>query len=168
MKKIELNFKVQNMRITTMAKLTSKKTGKVRLYPAIIDTGAHQTTISKELFASLGQKEQDAYDVVVRGIKGATRGRSTIIDNFVLGEVDLGKTRITVMGVEREFENAIILGMNILAWFNISVSHYEKKITLVERQFKTFDTESRFYRKDIRSLSVLSSSEDEISSTTYP
>jgi len=84
-------------------------------------------------------------------------GFSTIIDNFIIGGVDIGKTRITVAEVSLEFKNIIMLGMNVLVWFNMLVSHSKKEITLSERRIKGLDKSNRFYRTDIFSRNVLAS-----------
>lgn len=107
------------------------------------------------LFNMLGFEEQSRLKVTITGINGKSEGFSTIIDNFLIGGVDLGKTRVTVSDVSPEFKNTIIMGMNVLVWFNILVSHAKREITLVERQIKGLDKSSRFYRTDIFSRNVL-------------
>ena len=79
------------------------------------------------------------------------------LDNFIIGGVDLGKTRITVSKLEPAYENIIILGMNILAWFNMLVSYGERKITLSQRRFKNIDNDTRFSRADIFTKNILAS-----------
>ncbi|MCL1842362.1 MAG: hypothetical protein FWF79_00960, partial [Defluviitaleaceae bacterium] len=60
-----------------------------------------------------------------------------------------------VSEVSPEFKNIIVLGMNVLLWFNALISHSKGEITLVERQIKGLDRTSRFYRTDIFSRNIL-------------
>ena len=80
-----------------------------------------------------------------------------MIDDFILGGVNLGKTRITVSKFEPEFENIVILGMNVLVWFNMLVSYGKREITLAERKIKNIDKSTRFNRADIFSQNILAS-----------
>ena len=124
---------------------------------AIVDTGASDTAMSLYLFKTLGYKEQSKLKTTITGINGKSEGFSTIIDNFVIGGVDLGKTRVTVSEVSPEFKNTVVLGMNVLVWFNMLISHSKGEISLSERQIKGMDTSNRFYRTDIFSRNVLAS-----------
>lgn len=152
---ITLPFEADKLKITTEVEL--KAPGRVSFTPfrAFLDTGSTDTVISNHLFMILGFKEQNRLKVTITGINGKSEGFSTIVDNFVVGGVDLGKVRVTVSDVSPEFKNTIILGMNVLVWFNILLSHNKREITLAERQIKGLDKSNRFYRTDIFSRNVL-------------
>jgi len=152
---IIMNIQLKKLKIVSSAKLMVGKNKKPMLYNAYVDTGSTDTTISEQLFASLGYKEQEKIPVTITGINGKSKGFSTIIDDFIIGSVNLGKTRVTVSKFEPEFENIIILGMNVLAWFNMLISHSKGELTLAERQIKNIDKGTRFNRSDIFSKDIL-------------
>ena len=156
-KMIMLPFDMDKLKIVTQVKLVTKDRIHPTPFDAYLDTGSTDTVISTHLFKGLGFKEQGRLKVSIAGINGKSEGFSTIIDNFIIGGVDLGKTRVTVSEVSPEFKNIIILGMNVLVWFNMLVSHAKKEITLAERQIKGLDKSNRFYRTDIFSRNVLAS-----------
>ena len=154
---ITMNIKLDKLKIVSSAELLIGKSKKPMLYNAYVDTGSSDTAISEQLFASLGYKEQEKIPVTITGVNGKSKGFSTIIDDFIIGEVNLGKTRITVSKFEPEFTNIIIIGMNVLAWFNMLVSYNKGEITLAERRIKNINKETRFSRADIFSKNILAS-----------
>jgi len=154
---IRSKFNLNALKMYIPAKLRSEKNKRFMPCYAIVDTGASDTAMSIHLFKTLGYKEQGKLKTTIIGINGKSEGFSTIIDNFVIGGVDLGKTRVTVSEVSPEFKNTVVLGMNVLVWFNMLVSHTKGEITLFERQIKGMETSNRFYRTDIFSKNVLAS-----------
>ena len=159
---IVLPFDMDKLKIVTQIRF--KPEGRVNPTPfdAYLDTGSTDTVMSVHLFEMLGFKEQHRLKVSIAGINGKSDGFSTIIDHFIIGGVDIGKTRITVAEVSSEFKNIIILGMNVLVWFNMLVSYAKKEITLSERRIKGLDRSNRFYRTDIFSRNVLANITEEI------
>ena len=155
MDRIVLPFEMNKMKVVTEVNI--KGSGRVKPSPftAYVDTGSTDTVISNYLFKELGFKEQSRIKVTITGINGKSEGFSTIIDNFILGGIDLGKTRVTVAEVSPEFKNIIILGMNVLIWFNILLSHSQEELTLAERKIKGLDKSTRFHRTDIFSHNIL-------------
>ena len=151
---ITLPCEIDNLKIISKVKL--KPSGRTSLipFPAFVDTGSTDTVMSVHLFKSLNFKDQSRLKVTITGINGKSEGFSTIIDNFIIGDVDLGKTRVTVSEISPEFKNTIVLGMNVLVWFNTLISHSKGEITLVERQLKGLDKTKRFYRTDIFSRNI--------------
>jgi len=152
---ITLPFETDKLKITTEVELKAPNRAFPIPFRAFLDTGSTDTVMSAHLYRTLGFKEQNRLKVTITGINGKSEGFSTIVDNFLLGGVDLGKTRITVSEVSPEFKNIIVLGMNVLVWFNMLVSHTKGEITLAERQIKGLDKSNRFYRTDIFSRNVL-------------
>jgi len=152
---IVLPFDMDKLKIITQVKLIPEGRVNPTPFDTYFDTGSTDTVMSTHLFEGLGFKEQGRLKVSIAGINGKSEGFSTIIDNFIIGNTDLGKTRVTVSEVSSEFKNIIILGMNVLVWFNMLVSHAKKEITLAERQIKGLDKSNRFYRTDIFSRNVL-------------
>ena len=106
----------------------------------------------------MGLREKKRIETTITGINAKSKGFSTIVDNFVIGGVDLGDTRITISNVSLEFENIVVLGMNVLVWFHKAIDYRKNEITLVERRLKNIDMKTRFYRTDIFSHNLLSSS----------
>ena len=154
---IRTKFKLNALKMYIPAKLRSEKSKVFLPYYAVVDTGASDTAMSVHLFKMLGYKEQGKLKTTITGINGKSEGFSTIIDNLVIGGVDLGKTRVTVSEISPEFKNTVVLGMNVLVWFNMLISHSKGEIILSERQIKGLDTFDRFYRADIFSRNVLAS-----------
>jgi hypothetical protein len=154
-----INFGVtlDGLKIKTIIKLIPKGSTKPYPYYAIIDTGSSDTAMSEQLFKDLKYEEQERIPATITGINGKSKGFSTIIDDFILGDVKLGKTRVTVAKFEPEFENVVILGMNVLAWFNTLISYSKGEITLAERKIKNIDKSTRFTRSDIFSKNILAS-----------
>ena len=148
---IELDFEFKDAKIITRVRLKPKKGEKSLPYDAIFDTGCSKTTMSKDLFNTLGYVAKKAQAVKIIGINGESDGFSTIIDNFTIGSENLGDVRITVTDMQEKFNNSIILWMNILMWFNTQIHYTKKKITLAERAAEGYTT-TRFTRGDTNSI----------------
>jgi hypothetical protein len=154
---ITFDITIDKLKIKTFVKLIPEGSTKPSPYYAIVDTGSSDTAMSEHLFKELGYKEQNKIPTTITGVNGKSKGFSTIIDDFILGGVNLGKIRVTVSKFEPEFENVIILGMNVLAWFNTLISYSKKELTLAERKIKNIDKNARFIRTDIYSKNILAS-----------
>ena len=157
---INLDIKLNKLKIITFVKLIGSKSKKPISYDAIIDTGSSDTAMSEKLFIDLGLKEQEKIPATITGINGKSKGYSTIINDFIIGGVNLEKTRVTVSTFVPEYENVVIIGMNVLAWFNMLVSYTKGEITLVERKIKNINKDTRFSRTDIYEKNILSSEID--------
>ena len=144
-----------------MISVALKATGKQKPVPyyAVFDPGSTMTTISASLFESLGYPKQDAANIKLIGLNGESQGFSTVIDYFEIGGVNLGNVRVAVGKLHPNFENSIILGMNVLMWFDFAVTHSTKTIALLERRFHHFDMSKRFVLKNIATVNF---SADEI------
>jgi hypothetical protein len=143
---IVFDITLDKLKVKTFVELIPVGSTHPSPYYAIVDTGSSDTAMSEQLFNELGYKEQEKIPTTITGINGKSKGFSTIIDDFILGDVNLGKTRITVSKFEPEFENIIILGMNILAWFNMLVSYSKGEIILAERKIKNIDENSEKFK----------------------
>jgi predicted aspartyl protease len=152
---IVFNIKLDKLKIVTFVKLLGLKNKKPVPYDAVVDTGSSYTAMSEQLFKDLEYTEQEKVPATITGINGKSEGFSTVIDDFILGGVNLGKTRVTISKFQPEFENVIILGMNVLAWFNMLVSYSKGEITLAERKIKNIDKDTRFNRTDIFTKNIL-------------
>jgi len=157
MNNITLPFYLDKLKIVSVVELKSDN-GVITPCYAIVDTGCSDTSMSQQLFNALGFKEKKRIETTITGINAKSKGFSTIVDNFIIGGVDLGDTRITVSNVSPEFENIVVLGMNVLVWFHKAIDYRKSEITLVERRLKNIDMRTRFYRTDIFSRNLLSSS----------
>ena len=136
---IVLNIELEKLKMVTKVKLIDEIHKKSILFKSIVDTGSSDTAMSEQLFTTLGYKAQDKIPATITGINAKSKGFSTVIDDFIIGGVNLGKTRVTVSKFEPEFENVIILGMNVLAWFNTLISYSKGEITLSERRINNID-----------------------------
>ena len=136
---IKATFRVQSTKLITTVML--KANGKEGTFPysAVFDPGCTMTTISQSLFKRLSHPLNDPANIRLIGINGESKGVSTIIDYFEIGGVNLGSVRVAVGEVHPNFENSIILGMNVLLWYDFAVTHSTKTIALLERRFKNRD-----------------------------
>jgi hypothetical protein len=64
--------------------------------------------------------------------------------------VNLGNVRVAVGKFLPKFQNTVILGVNVLMWYDFAVSHKNGLITLVERRFANMPVskEDRFTAKN--------------------
>ena len=127
--KIEAEFKIKKTKIITKVKLPNI----VDPVDLILDTGASMTTISPKLFKRLNTEPKDKSPIKIIGINSIENSYSTLIPEFTIGRINLGEVRIAVGTMRDEFQNKVILGMNILGWFNINISMNSKIITLSPR-----------------------------------
>ena len=153
---IKTDFQVVDSKMIT--NIVLKKHGhKAELdLDAIFDPGSTMTTMSETLFNRIGYPLQESGNVKIIGVNSESKGFSTLIDFMKIGGVNLGRIRIVVGQLHPKFANNIIIGMNILLWYDIAISHYNKTITLVERKFKGFDMSSRFIMHNIMNLNLAS------------
>ncbi|MCL2399707.1 MAG: retroviral-like aspartic protease family protein [Defluviitaleaceae bacterium] len=144
---------------TVMLKMYGKK--EALPYDVVFDPGSTMTTISDTLFKWLGYPLNDHANIKLIGLNGESKGFSTVIDYFEIGGVNLGSVRVAVGQLHPNFENSIILGMNVLMWYDFAVTHSTKTITLLERRFKNFDTSRRFTIKNISTVNLTTYEVDE-------
>jgi len=133
---IQLKFSFVNTKYVSKIKFMSLYGNKEKHTDLIFDTGCTMTTISEKVFNRSGFILKDERPIKIYGINGESSGVSTIISNFMLGGENLGDVRVAVGKLLPEFENCVILGVNVLAWYNYSVDHGNRMITLAERNFK--------------------------------
>ena len=153
--KIELKFRIERSKIITEVKLKKELNSIILPYKAIFDPGSTMTTMSESLFNTLGFNRENTDTIKIIGVNSESGGFSTVIDYFEIGGINLGMVRVAVGSLAPQFQNNIIIGMNLLLWYDFALSHFTKKITLVERQLKNFDMSSRFVRKDIANINLL-------------
>ena len=116
--------------------LWSKKENKFLNLPAIFDTGAHTTHIDKTVLESLGYNLKDS------GISYITTvgSHSLKINNTVIGDIKIGHLELgSVLVNFSELSNInfpVILGMNIIKEFNISLN-FENNMILMKPNFDT-------------------------------
>ena len=134
---IELDFVLKDAKYVSKVMLKPPNEEKNKPVDLIFDTGASMTIISETLFAGLNFKRQDERKVTLIGVNGESEAVSVIIPNFEIGGVDLGRVRVVVGNVYKTFRNRVILGMNVLVWFNYSVLHHKRQIILSERKINT-------------------------------
>ena len=145
---------MKDAKIITTVKLKPYGKNVTLPYDAVFDPGAAMTTISAPLFESLGYPLNDPARIKLIGLNSENKGVSTVIDYFEIGGVDLGRVRVAVGQLHSNFENRIILGMNVLIWYNFAVTHSTKTITLLERKFKNYDSSKRFTLKNILAVNL--------------
>ena len=159
---IKLKFYTEAAKLITKVGLKKHKQKQFRTYDAIFDPGSTMTTMSESLYNELGYKHNDPGKVRIIGINHESSGVSTLIDNFEIGGTNLGRLRIVVGQLHPKFENCIIIGMNVIIWYNFAINHHDKAITMVERKFKTSIMATRFTMKNILSINLASIEIDEI------
>ena len=157
---IKTTFTVRETKLitTVMLKMHGKKN--TLPYDVVFDPGSTMTTMSDSLFKWLGYPLNDSTNIKLIGLNGESKGISTVVDYFEIGGVNLGNVRVAVGQLHTNFENSIILGMNVLMWYDFAVTRSTKTIALLERRFKNYDTSKRFTTKNILAINL---SADEIS-----
>ncbi|MCL2048425.1 MAG: retroviral-like aspartic protease family protein [Defluviitaleaceae bacterium] len=134
---VVLDFDLINAKYISRVKLLPPNSKKPLPYALVFDSGSNMTTISKPLFDKLGYSLEAPKDVIIRGINGESRGISTIINHFEIGGENLGRVRVVVGNLHKNFENSVILGVNVLVWYNYAVIHHKKQIVMEERRIAT-------------------------------
>ena len=127
--KIITDIEIVGTKIITKVKLSNIKIP----IDLILDCGATMTTISSDLFKRLKLEVKDKSPVKILGINSTEQSFSTLIPSFTIGGADLGEVRIALGTMLPEFQDKIILGMNILGWFNFDVSISNKLLKLKPR-----------------------------------
>ena len=127
--KISVDFEVVKTKIITKVKLPNIK------YPIdlVVDCGATMTTMTPQLFKRLNLQEKNTAPINIKGINSTERSFSTLIPSFTIGNIDLGEIRVAIGTMLPEFQNKVLLGMNILGWFNFTVNMNGKLLTLIPR-----------------------------------
>ena len=131
-KVIHASFEIIETKIISSVKI-SRNGNPIDL---IIDCGAAMTTISPQLFKRLKLNVKDKTPIRIIGINSEEISYSTLIPSFVIGGFDLGEVRVAVGTMRSEFQNSILLGMNIMGWFDFGWSISNKRISLIPRRFK--------------------------------
>jgi len=136
---IELPFILDDMKMITEVEIKLPGKNSLHKLRLIFDTGCSMTTISDKLFTNLKLPQKDAVPITIIGINSEEKGISVVLDSFMLGGVDLGNVRVSIGKMKPHFQDSIILGMNVLMWYDIAVVNRKKKIFLKERRFKDLD-----------------------------
>ncbi|MCL1999189.1 MAG: retroviral-like aspartic protease family protein [Turicibacter sp.] len=145
MKTIRLPFFLRDTKIISEVFILNKE-GEYQACELIIDCGCVMTTISPQLFEELGFEITDEAKIAIIGINSREIGVSTIIPSFKLGTEELGGVRVAVGTMRPEFQNSILLGMNVLGWFDFGWSMSNKMAVLVPRKFKDAGIFQRCFR----------------------
>ena len=111
---IVLPHEMDKLKISTIVELIPSNRTKPIPFRTYFDTGSTDTVMSAHLFKALGFKEQNRLKVTITGINGKSEGFSTVINNFIIGGVDLDKTS--------RFYRTDIFSRNILA----SIAEHEE------------------------------------------
>jgi hypothetical protein len=158
---IKLDFELIESKYTTSARMRIVGEKRKRNADLIFDPGSTMTAMSKKLFDRLGYSLNSPRDVTLRGINGESKAISTIIDYLEIGGVNLGNVRVVVGDLHESFEDSIILGVNVLVWYDYAVIHRKKQLVLVERKIKTtIPREERFISMYPQIMSMWASVED--------
>jgi len=131
---IELNFTLEDTKM--LSKVSITKPNKIdEELTLIIDCGCSMTTMTPQLFQRLGFPKKDESPITIYGINSEEKGFSTLIPSFKLGAVELGEIRVAVANMRPEYQNSILLGMNILGWFDFGWQMRTKRIYMYPRNF---------------------------------
>ena len=141
MKKIKLDFELEKMKIIT--KVAFK--GSARMRDLIIDIGCSLTTMSHTLFKRLKYEEADSSPITILGLNSKEKSKSVIIPSFIISDQDIGPIRVALATLKAEFQNKILFGMNVLAWFHWDVDMQKKVFTLTPRKYGSHIKSSDFF-----------------------
>ena len=127
--RIVTDIEIVNTKIITKVKLANLPDP----LDLIVDCGATMTTITPQLFKRLKLDIKEKANVNILGINSTEQSFSTLIPSFTIGGINLGEVRIAIGTMLPEFQDKIILGMNILGWFNFDISISNKLLELRPR-----------------------------------
>ena len=127
--KIQTDFEIVNTKIITSVRLADLPDP----VDLVVDCGATMTTLSPQLFNDLGLSLKDKSPIKILGINSEEKSFSTLIPAFTIGGKNLGEVRIALGTMREEFQDKVILGMNIPGWFNFDVSISNKVLELRPR-----------------------------------
>ena len=128
--KLDVNFSRYNLSIE--AKIWNKKENKFEEIDALFDTGAHTCAIDLDLFLNLGYDLDDARKSFIstasssRETAHRIRIEQMMLDNTVLKDVTFNTFEFPVVS------RPIIIGMNILRQFEVSMNFKNKMIIMQE------------------------------------
>ncbi|MCL2605330.1 MAG: retropepsin-like domain-containing protein [Defluviitaleaceae bacterium] len=134
---IELDFEFVDAKYVTNVSLVPNGEKTAQLIDLIVDTGSSMTVMPKSLFDDLGYGWQNPRNVIIRGVNGESKGISTLIENFIIGGENIGTVRVVVSDLHPSIQDRMILGVNMLVWYNYAVVHHKRQIILEERRIKT-------------------------------
>ena len=129
---INADFEIVETKIISKVKFLNRKVP----IDLIIDCGASMTTISPQLFKDLRLEVKDKTQIRIIGINSEEISYSTLVPSFIIGGVDLGEVRVAIGTMRPEFQDSILLGMNIIGWFDFGLSISNRLISLIPRRFK--------------------------------
>ena len=132
---IKIPFTLRKTKIISKVNLLNNE-HKNKDFDLIIDCGCSMTTISPQLYKRLGSPIKDKAHINVIGINSCERSFSVLLPSFRIGGEDLGEVRVAVGHMRPEFQNSVLLGMNILGWFDFGWTMFTKTAILRPRQFK--------------------------------
>jgi hypothetical protein len=126
----------------------------------IVDTGCKMTTMSYGLFGLLGIKSKEEHPVIIKGLNGPVeKSSSLIIPYFELGGINIGPVRVALSKTMRpEFKDTVLLGMNIMMWFEMKFNPRKNYIELKECRLRTGDkikADERFIHHNPTNLALL-------------
>ena len=107
MKKIKLDFKLDEMKMTSKVAFE----GSNRAFDLIIDTGCSLTTMSHNLFKHLKYEETGSSPITILGLNSEEKSRSVIIPSFIISNQDIGPIRTALATLKAEFQNKIQLSI---------------------------------------------------------
>jgi hypothetical protein len=126
----KIKFKFEGLKITFDVRLPyGVYAGKPKTR-AIFDTGCDFTTISYDLLSELKYDENSKALITINGINSSEKSFSYIIPEFVIGNINLGRVRVAVGSMRKEYNSSVLLGMNVLMWFSYGISLPDRLILL--------------------------------------
>jgi hypothetical protein len=134
---LKMIFELRNLCVKIY--LWDKKQKKFLDTNAVFDTGANITHIDTGILKRLGYDVDNA-DISYVSTMGSRSMKinNTVVDNVKLGDLELGTVAVHFSNMS-DMNASVILGMNILKEFNITLDFENELITMKP----TFDIESK-------------------------
>jgi len=108
----------------------------------LFDTGASMTTIDVSIANRSGISLRDAKPIAVHGVGGTVNGHLATINEFWVGDLNIGAVAAYVLPFDKNSEVQAVLGMNVIKEFKVTIDLLQRDADSEGTIFMepTFDT----------------------------
>ena len=142
---IKLDINTKNYNVSVSVHIWDKVRERFYKMEALFDTGAHTCAIDREAFLNLGYNLENATKSY---ISTATQTRErvdrVVIDKIKLGDMEFDSVSFNTFDFPIT-SNQILIGMNIIRHFKVTMDFKEKIITMCENYMDNEDNNYNGY-----------------------
>jgi len=131
------------------------KLGEYASSQAIFDTGAYKSVIDERLATMLELPVVLNEGVSTVTATGITSTHSSNLPRLLLGKTPIKNMPVNVMKLPEELDARCILGMNVLQEYDITISSFDKTVTLTPKPLP-----KKYFRKDYSITLTIDESSD--------